>query len=49
MEKKITVASDTKVYLMTSKLLDEILDITPNLPRDYKYSFGSQMLNLTIG
>lgn len=49
MEKKITVASDTKVYLSTVKLLDEILDIIPNLPRDYKYTVGSQMQNLTIG
>lgn len=50
MEKhKVTVASDTKVYLATSRLLDEILDIIPNLPRDYKYTVGAQMQNLTIG
>jgi len=46
---KVTVASDTKVYLATSRLLDEILDIIPNLPRDYKYTVGAQMQNLTIG
>lgn len=49
MDKRITVASDTKVYLATSKLLDEILDIIPNLPRDYKYSFGAKMQELVIG
>ena len=29
-------------------LLDEILDITPNFPREYKYTIGSKMQELSI-
>ena len=29
-------------------LLDEILDITPNFPREYKYTIGAKMQELSI-
>jgi hypothetical protein len=48
MADKVKLVSNTRIYLDASKLLDEILDITPNFPRDYKYSIGSKMHDLSV-
>ena len=45
---KVKLVSNTHIYLDTNMLLDEILDITPNFPRDYKYTIGSKMQALSI-
>ena len=39
---KSKLVSNTQIYLDCRKLLDEILDITPNFPRAYKFSVGSR-------
>ncbi|MFA6769436.1 MAG: four helix bundle protein [Parabacteroides sp.] len=46
---KVKLVSNTHIYLDTNALLDEILDITPNFPRAYKYSIGAKMHELGIG
>lgn len=46
--KQVKLVSNTRIYLDARKLLDEILDITPNFPRAYKFSVGAQMQNLGI-
>lgn len=40
--------SNTKIYLDCRKLLDMILDITPNFPRAYKFSVGERMHDIAI-
>ncbi len=53
MENRIFIASDTKVFRDTVKLLDLIMDMTPDFPRAYKYTVGGQMhtlaMNLMLG
>ena len=46
MANKLKLVSNTRIYLDARKLLDEILDITPNFPRAYKYTIGSKMHDL---
>lgn len=46
MANKLKLVSNTHIYLDARKLLDEILDITPNFPRAYKYTIGSKMHDL---
>ncbi len=40
---KKKLVSNTQIYLDSRRLLDAILDVTPNFPRAYKYSIGSKM------
>lgn len=42
------LVSNTRIYLDANALLDHILDITPNFPRQYKYSIGTRMHSLAI-
>ena len=42
------VVSNTQIYLDCRKLLDTILDITPNFPRAYKFSIGNKMHEIGI-
>lgn len=46
MADKVKLVSNTRIYLDARKLLDEILDITPNFPRAYKFSIGNKMHEL---
>ena len=46
--KQVKLVSNTRIYLDARKLLDEILDITPNFPRAYKFSVGAKMQDLEI-
>ena len=46
MANKLKLVSNTRIYLDARKMLDEILDITPNFPRAYKYTIGSKMHDL---
>ncbi|MBD5251770.1 MAG: four helix bundle protein [Bacteroides sp.] len=46
MANKLKLVSNTRIYLDARKLLDEILEITPNFPRAYKYTIGSKMHDL---
>ena len=48
MENRIFIASDTKVFRDTVKLFDLIIEMTPSFPRDYKYTVGGQMQNLSM-
>ena len=45
---KSKLVSNTQIYLDCRKLLDEILDITPNFPRAYKFSIGSKMHDIGV-
>lgn len=46
MANKLKLVSNTRIYLDARALLDEILDITPDFPRSYKYTIGSKMHDL---
>lgn len=48
MNKSKLVSNNTQIYLDCRKLLDEILDITPNFPRAYKFSVGSKMHDIGV-
>lgn len=45
---KSKLVSNTQIYLDCRKLLDEILDITPNFPRAYKFSIGNKMHDIAV-
>lgn len=45
---KSKLVSNTQIYLDSRKLLDTILDITPNFPRAYKFSIGNKMHEIGI-
>jgi len=40
---KSKLLSNTQIYLDCRKLLDLVLDVTPNIPRAYKFSIGNKM------
>ena len=40
--------SSTRIYLDLRRLLDKILDITPNFPRAYKFTVGDRMQSIAI-
>lgn len=48
MAQKLKLVSNTRIYLDVRRLLDIILDVTPNFPRYYKYSIGAKMHDLGI-
>lgn len=48
MAETIKLVSNTRIYLDTRRLLDAILDITPNFPKAYKHSIGAKMHDLGI-
>lgn len=48
MADKVKLVSNTRIYLDARRLLDEILDITPNFPRAYKFSIGGKMHDLGV-
>ncbi len=48
MASQLKLVSNTRIYLDARALLDEILDITPDFPRAYKFSVGVKMHELGI-
>ena len=46
---KSKLLSNTQIYLDCRKLLDIILDITPNFPREYKFTIGNKMHDIGVG
>ena len=46
MEAKLV--SSTQIYTDARKLLDMILDITPNFPKAYKFTIGAKMQELGV-
>jgi len=48
MANKLKLVSNTRIYLDARALMDDILDITPNFPRAYKYTIGTKMHDLAI-
>lgn len=40
---KVKLVSSTRIYLDARRLLDEVLDITVDFPRSYKFSVGSRL------
>jgi len=47
-DKPIKLVSNTQLYLNCEALLIEILDVTPNFPRDYKFTIGADMQRLSV-
>jgi hypothetical protein len=45
---KSKLVSNTQIYLDSRKLLDVILDVTPNFPTAYKYTIGNKMHEIAI-
>ena len=43
------LVSNTQIYLDCRRLLDRILDITPNFPRTYKFTIGDKLHDLGVG
>ena len=48
MADKVKLVSSTRIYMDVRALLDDVLDITVNFPKLYKYSVGARMQNLTV-
>ena len=48
MADKVKLVSNTHLYLDCSALLNEILDVTPNFPRAYKFTIGAEMQRLGV-
>lgn len=48
MADKVKLVSTTHLYLDCRALLNEILDVTPNFPREYKFTIGAEMQRLGI-
>lgn len=42
------LVSNTQIYLDCRKLLDVILDVTPNFPRQYKFTIGNKMHEISV-
>ena len=42
------LVSNTQIYLDCRKLFDCILNITPNFPRQYKFTIGNKMHDLAM-
>ena len=47
-DKPIKLVSNTQLYLDCRALLNEILDVTPNFPRDYKFTIGADIQRLSV-
>ena len=47
-ENKIKLVSNAPLYKDVRTLLNEILDVTPEFPRAYKYTIGGEMHKLAV-
>lgn len=45
---KSKLVSNAQIYLDARKLLDAILDITPNFPKTYKFTIGNRMQDICV-
>ena len=48
MADRVKLVSSTRIYMDVRALLDDVLDVTVNFPKLYKYSVGARMQNLTV-
>ncbi len=48
MAEKVKLVSNTQIYLDARALLDSILDVTKDFPRDYKFSIGKELHELGV-
>lgn len=45
---KLKLVSSTRIYLDARRLMDEVLDITPNFPKSYKHTIGNRLHDLSV-
>lgn len=45
---KSKLVSNQQIYLDCRKLIDKVLDVTPNFPREYKFTIGSKMHEISV-
>lgn len=45
---KNKLVSNQQIYLDCRKLIDTILDITPSFPRQYKYTIGNRLHDISV-
>lgn len=48
MAETVKLVSNTRIYLDAERLFDEILNITPNFPREYKFTVGADMHHIAV-
>ena len=47
-EKRLKLVSNAPIYKDVRSLLNEILEVTPEFPRQYKYTIGGEMQKLAV-
>ena len=47
-EKRLKLVSNAPIYKDVRSLLNEILEVTPEFPRQYKYTIGAEMQKLAV-
>ena len=45
---KSKLVSNQQIYLDCRKLIDVVLDVTPNFPRAYKFTIGNKMHEISV-
>jgi hypothetical protein len=48
MANKVKLVSSTQIYRDTRTLMNHIIDVTPQFPRQFKYSIGAKMHDLVV-
>lgn len=47
-DKRLKLVSNAPIYKDVRNLLNEILEVTPEFPRQYKYTIGGEMQKLAV-
>jgi len=47
-DKQLKLVSNAPIYKVVRSLLNEILEVTPEFPRQYKYTIGGEMQKLAV-
>ena len=47
-DKRLKLVSNAPIYKDVRSLLNEILEVTPEFPRQYKYTIGGEMQELAV-
>ena len=47
-DKRLKLVSNAPIYKDVRSLLNEILEVTPEFPRQYKYTIGGEMKKLAV-
>ena len=47
-DKRLKLVSNAPIYKDVRSLLNEILEVTPEVPRQYKYTIGGEMQKLAV-